>query len=204
MPLLLGNELGNERIYREALVILAGSLNAELDVQDAKWTTLDQELAAQLQIQYTPCNSTKVEPSNFYSGHVPSLIYAPVSKYPNISVMSDQVIPTNFGGDHYGTTRLPLIVEALIIDGPYSVENAFNRIGEELCNRKVQRMAEAIHAVIGDNPTLNGLVQPIVDEPRVIWSECFRRSEETTHGADYYWQGVNLTYQIDKVVNPLA
>lgn len=202
--LLLGNELGNELIYREALMILTTTINAELTVQDNKWTTLDKDLAARLQIQYTPCISNKVEPFNFYSGHVPSLIFAPVTNYPNISVMSDQSNPSAFGGDQWNATTIPLIIEALVIDGPYPVSDDFNRVGEELCNRKVQRMAEAIHAVIGDNPTLNGLVQPIVQEPRVIWSECFRRAEETSHGADYYWQGVNLTYLVDKVINPYA
>lgn len=202
MPLLLGNELGNERIYREALVILAGSLNAELSVQDAKWTTLDKDLAALLQIEYVACTSDKVQPQNFYPGHIPSLIMAPVSAYPNVSVMSDQVVPAPvFGSDHYNGARLPLIIESIVLDGPYTSDDDFHRNGEELVNKKVQRMAEAIHAVIGDNPTLNGLVMPIVDEPRVIFSECFRRSESTSYGADYYWQGVNMTYQVDKVVN---
>lgn len=204
MSLLLTNELGNERISREMLMILSQNLNAELVVQDAKWTTLDQQLAQQLQIPYLQCTSNQVAASSFYHGHIPSLVFAPPTNYPNVSVMSDQLFPNQYQGDHYDGVSLNIIIEALIIDGPYPQDIEFNRQGEEFANKKIQRMAEAINAVVNNFRDINGLVDPILNSPRVIFSECFRRTENTQYGQDYYWQGVNLTYQVDKVLNPFG
>ncbi len=200
MAVLFGKEIGTERIAYEALMLLANNLNAAVDVEDAKWTALDQALATKLTIESVPCVSNNVEAKNFFLGHRPSLIEASVEGYPNVSVMADQAMPSADQGDQYEGWQIRLWIEAMVIDGPYDpLFEGYERKGEDLCNRKAQRMIEAVHNVIVSNRTLNGVVEEISDPPRAFLSNCFVRSDETSHGSDYFWQMVRLEYVVRKI-----
>lgn len=200
MPLLLDKGIGLERISRELLIILASALNAALDVEDAKWQTLDSQLATTLGIDYVPCLSDKLVNHNFYFGHRPSLVEAPIANYPNVSVYANQASPSNDQGDHSEGYLINVGVEAMCIEGPYQqIITGFNRTGEDLVNKKIQRMMESIHAVVLANKTFNGLIPSIDSPPRVQFSEPMLRRENTSYGADYYWQMVRVEYFIKKV-----
>jgi hypothetical protein len=200
MAVLTGKELGLERIAREIQILLINNLNTALDVEDAKWTTLDQELNEALLIPYVKCTSDHVETKNFYVGHKPSLIEAPV-EYPNVSVMAYQNVPSRDQGDQYEGNTITAFIESMVIEGPYPQEpdGAFNREAEDVVNRKVQRMLEAIHNVIVSNRTLGGIVFEITGPPTVIVTECLRRREGPGSGPDYYWQMVRLEYTVNKI-----
>lgn len=199
MSVLLGSEVGKERVAREALILLRNNLNDSLVEEDAKWETLDKELAQQLKIPYTKCVSNKVSPNNFYMGHRPSLIESSVDKYPNVAVMTYRGSASQDRGDHYVGYQLTMFIEAMVIDGPYKNNPNFERTGEDLVNRKVQRMEEAIHNVMLSNLTLNGIVDEISSAPNILTTECFRRREETSNGSDFYWQMTRLEYGINKI-----
>jgi hypothetical protein len=201
MGVLLAEELGMERFAREVLVLLAANLDTELDTQDAKWNTLDEELAIALGKEYIACASDKVLGENYVMGHKPSLIEAPIEKYPNIAVMSYESFPSSDQGDQYFGVTTSLFVETMVIDGPYKegLPGQFSEFGEDLVNRKVQRMTEAINAIVAANRTLGGVAFEIGTPPRVRISDCFRRKENTGSGADYYWQMARLEYTINKI-----
>lgn len=200
MSVLLGDELGLERFAREVLILMIDNLETELGVQDAKWVTLDQELAVKLQMDYVPCNSDPVLPRNFVMGHKPSLIEAPIEKYPNLAVMSYESFPSPDQGDQYFGVTNTLFIESMVIDGPYDQGSpgVFDEYGEDLVNKKVQRMNEAIHAIICANRTLGGYAFEITNPPRSRISDCFRR-RDINSGADYYWQMTRLEYNINKI-----
>lgn len=200
MAVLLGKEIGCERIAYETLTLLINNLNTAVDTEDAKWTTLDQTLATNLQIDYVACISNTVERRNFFLGHRPTLIEAPIENYPNVAVMADQAMPSADQGDWYEGFQIRLWIEAMVIDGPYDpLQVGYERKGEDLCNRKAQRMTEALHNVVISNKSLNGVVEEITDPPRAFLSNCFVRSDETSHGSDYFWQMVRLEYVVRKV-----
>lgn len=200
MTVLLGHEIGMERIAREVIVLLSDNLSAALDAEDAKWATLDQQLAAKLQVEYSSCVSNKVKASNFYPGHRPSLIEASIDKYPNVSAMAYQSVSSTDVGDQYEGSKITLFIESMVIDGPYeSQTTGFSPKGEDLINRKVQRMSEAIHNVMISNRTLGGIIFEISDTPLVMVTECMRRREGLGTGADYYWQMVRFEYKINKI-----
>lgn len=201
MPLLTEKGIGHERITREMLIVMVDNLNTQLGVEDAKWTTLDAELAQKLEIEYVPCLSNKVEKPNFYFGHRPSLIEAPVISYPNVSVYTNRTVASADQGDHMEGFQISVGIEAMCIAGPYQqLHSGFMREGEDLVNKRTQRMAESIHAVVLANRTLTGLVAPIGTPPRVDFSEVFTRNEGIGgQGAMYYWQMVRLEYFVNKV-----
>lgn len=201
--LLIGKELGIERIAREISVILINNINAELLVEDAKWNTLDSDLAVLRGVPYVPCVSNPVSAKNIHVGHKPSLIKAPVENYPNISVMSYAVNNSPFSPIDQGEINsVTTFIETMVLDGPYPKEDSsdyFIEKAEELVNRKIQRMVEAIHSVIFTRPTLNGLVLGIQKPPRVVITECLIRHETTMdNNNDYYWQMARLEYNINK------
>lgn len=200
MSLLLGHEIGMERVTREVIVLLTNNLGAALDTEDAKWVTLDQQLATLLHTDYVKCVSDKPSPENFHPGHRPSLIEAPIEGFPNVSAMAYQSLASSDIGDQYEGSKITLFIEAMVIDGPYDPQTTgFQVQGEDLVNRKVQRMAEAIHNVMISNRTLGGIVFEINDVPIVLVTECMRRREDLGHGADYFWQMVRFEYRINKI-----
>lgn len=200
MALLLGKEVGTERIAHETLLLLINNLNAALLVEDAKWNTLDQSLAQALEIDWVPCVSNPVLKPNYYKGHHPSLIEASVLDYPNIAVMADQAMPSSDQGEGYEGFQVRLWIEAMVIDGPYDAQlKGYERDGEDLCNRKSQRMMEATHNVLVSNRNLSGIVEEITDPPRAFVTDCLVRSESTSYGSDYFWQMIRLEYVVRKV-----
>lgn len=202
MSVLVGSELGTERLAQETLLLLVQNLNTALGVEDAKWTTLDKDFSRELHIPGVVCNSDKVDNRDFYKGHRPSLIEAPIDRYPNVSVMSYHSEPSGDQGDQYEGQRIRIFIEAICIDGPYDQNtdgSVFDRNGEDLVNKKTQRMAEAIHAVLIDQRTLGGYAFEIGPPPTVDWSDCMRRRESKGTGQDYYWQMVKLEYTLNKI-----
>lgn len=200
MALLLGKEIGTERIAYQTLLLLISGLNTALAAEDAKWSTLDLALAQALEIDYIPCTSNQVLKPHYYLGHRPSLIEASITEYPNVAVMADQAMPSSDQGEGYEGFQVRLWIEAMVIDGPYDPQvKGYERDGEDLCNRKSQRMMEAIHNVLVSNRNLTGIVEEITDPPRAFVSDCLVRSEDTSYGSDYFWQMARLEYVVRKV-----
>lgn len=199
-PLLVGKEVGTERISYEVLTLMINNINTALATEDAKWLTLDQSLSTLLGINFVQCVSNQIQKPNFFLGHRPSLIEAPVENYPNLAVMADVAIPSSDIGDHWEGFNVRLFIEGMVIDGPYTdLTEGYVRTGEDLCNKKAQRMMEAIHNIMITNRTLNGIIEEINETPRVFLSNCFVRSEDTSSGSEFYWQMLRLEYNIRKV-----
>jgi hypothetical protein len=186
--------LGLERIAREALIVLAAGLNAELDHQTTVWSPLDEHLATYLGNDiYSIGPLEHVEPSGFYLGHKKSAILFPPEKYPMVSVMAFQssTDPTA-GGDQYDGALANMFVE-FIVKGAT----------EEQTNSRAQRTADAVMITLAGNATLNGLVQTL-SPPNVIISDVQDRTlgkdsqglAEDGSGAVWWWQGGRLDYRM--------
>lgn len=180
--------IGLERVAREALIILIDTLNTELSFQDSEWADLDADLAERRGLDYTPIVCEPVELQNFYLGHQPSLLTAPVEKYPNVSVMADRAgsAPTDL--DHEEAYQLRLYIEIM----------AKSVTSEEEVNARVQRMADAVNVCMVSNDKLRGTVNGFEEAPTISVTEVFVRKERAEYGDKFMWQGARLEYVVRK------
>jgi hypothetical protein len=173
--------IGLELIGKQALGILKEGLNDELASRQADWETLDGLMG------YKPITVERVAPDNFYYGHRPSLIDAPLEKYPNCAAMAYSAQPAAEGDlhDHEDVYDVSLFVELMCKSDD-----------EGVVNSRIARTADAAHAVLIADPTLKGLVVAIGNQPIVVLTDVFARPERD--GARFVWQGARLEYKIKK------
>ncbi len=181
---------GREQIQRVALIILSRELNSALERVAEAWEQSDADWAAMREVDYVPTVLESVEAANFHDGHRPSLITAPIDQYPNVAVMVSRstVSPESAQYDHQEDYRVPLVVEVMVKVSPAEVLASPDG-GEEICNRRAQRMVEAVHAVLTANPTLGGMVSGFATVPTGITTQLFVRKEKAHHGPNWLWQG---------------
>lgn len=180
---------GLERIQREAFLILFDNLNDAIAEAEAQWVDLDSDFWAHTGRTPRAITVELVDPANFHYGHRPSLIKAPISEYPNCSVIGDRVGPSaNDVLDQLTVRENRLAVEVM----------AKSDVDEDEVTRRIQRMADAANAVLIANTTLNGVVQEIVGPLRVFITDLQVRKERTSHGKPWFWQGARLEYGVQK------
>lgn len=193
MPTMVNSPtLGMERVAREALIVLIETINDVLPDLDSHWAPLDLELHIARGgdvSDFTPIVLETVELNNFYLGHQPSLIKAPVDGYPNVSVMADHAGVEGDNdydqGEAYGLrVWVELMVKSIV--------------SEEEVNARVQRLADAANICMVSNPTLRGTVHGYDGPPTADVGEVFTRKERTTYGDQWFWQGARLEYRVRK------
>jgi hypothetical protein len=181
--------IGIEPIQRAAFKQLFAGLNGALAQMALFMDRSDDEIATLTGRTYEPTTLEPVEPENFYEGHRPSLINAPIGKYPNCSVMANQATPATLDlVDQADAYRCNLFVEVM----------AKTTDSEETVNRRVQRMAEAVNLTMMSDQSLGGVVTAFDGPPVVVVGDVFVRKEKTSYGAEWLWQGARLEYAVRK------
>lgn len=195
--------VGLERIQREAFLVLFNSLNDELQILESAWATLDEQLATATGKTNIPITLERIEDINFYLGHRPSLIEAPISRYPNVSVMAYHGAPEPPNqNDHFSIYRARLFVEIMVKSERYEVnENDTEPLfeAERIVNARIQRTTDAVNNVLQSNKTLNGITTDTTLTRDVFISDVFVRDEHTSYGNPWLWQGSRLEYEVSKV-----
>lgn len=204
MPQIIDKGLGLERLQREAFLVLFKNLNQELGLLDSAWATLDQQLSVATGRDFDPITLEPVEEINFHMGHRPSLIEAPIQRYPNVSVMAYQVRPDNQGViDQIAQIRDRLFIEVMVKSPQYETSTEEATAGqieaERIVNARIQRTTDAVNNVLQAHRTLNGTTQEIIDVPAVIISDVFPRAEKTSYGQPWLWQGSRLEYEVSRL-----
>lgn len=196
--------LGLERIQREAFLVLFQKLNEELSILESAWATLDQQLSTATGRDFNAITLEAVEDFNFHMGHRPSLIEAPIARYPNVSVMAYQSRAD-------GVTQIDqmvqlsdrLFIECMVKSPHYDTATDEAMAGqieaERVVNARIQRMTDAVNNVIQNNRTFNGTIQEVTQIPNVLISDVFPRAEKTSYGPMWLWQGSRLEYEISKL-----
>lgn len=182
--------VGLEEMQRAALIQLFDGINDALDAQESFMADRDAEFAAALGRDYVALELEHVLPENFYTGHVPSLIKAPIDKYPNVCAMTTQATPapgteTIDQGEAY---RMILYVEVM----------AKSMVSSSEVNSRVARMAEAANACIMRDSTLGGRIFGFETAPTVLLGDVFARREKTSYGPEWFWQGARMEYTVRK------
>jgi hypothetical protein len=204
MTQLIDKGLGLERIQREAFLVLFKKLNEELALLGSAWSTLDQQLAIETGRDFAPIALEAVEDFNFHMGHRPSLIEAPIGRYPNVSVMAYQSrVDAAPQVDQMIQMSDRLFIECMVKSPHYETtedEASDGQIeAERVVNARIQRMTDAVNNVIQSNRTLNGTTQEIMQVPNVLISDVFPRAERTSYGPMWLWQGSRLEYEVTKL-----
>lgn len=196
MTLITEPILGLEMIQRAALKIFFDQLNGALTQVSDYMGASDQDLAAHMGLPYTPLAVEPVLPENFYEGHRPSLIDAPIENYPNLSVWSARVSADAESAlmDQMTITNTSLVIEVMCKAAPEE--------GEGVVNKRLLRTIEAVCLCVISNPTLRGLVNGNDSEPTVDVSEVFTRKERTAYGPHWYWQGSRIEFLVRKESAP--
>lgn len=204
MSQIIDKGLGLERIQREAFLVLFKNLNKEQIQLDQAWATLDAQLSTETGREFDSIILETVENFNFHMGHRPSLIEAPIQRYPNISVMAYQSRPEGIAQiDQMASVSNRLFVECMVKSPSY--ESNLEEVtegqieAERVVNSRIQRMTDAVNNVIQSNRTLNGTIAEITQNPSVLISDVFTRRENTSYGQNWLWQGSRLEYEISKL-----
>lgn len=187
------SRLEMEELARKAIIELSQNLNDQIDQMD--WFARDQAFwAAMGQTEHAAYTVEKIPLENFYVGHVPSLIEAPIEKYPNCAAYCFRATPTASADDIGEMYDIRMAVEVMC----KGVES------EEEVNSRVQRTVEAAHAVLCDPHArwLGGFAwAQLNNTPTITVGDLFVRRYEKSRGDRWYWQGGRLEYSISRYIS---
>lgn len=175
---------GMEDVARSVLAHLRANLPAAIIAQTSLWGAKDVSFASDMGVEYEPIILEGIEDGNWHYGHIPSLINAPVHKYPNLAVLVGEMqsIP-DLSIDQADEHQYPIGIEVMCKD-----------LGsQERVNSRVWRTCDAIHSLFLNDKTLGGLFLEANFESADV-SDVFIRKESVTHGTEWYWQGARLEY----------
>jgi hypothetical protein len=190
-----------ERIQREALTILFDGLNDKINVMQPTWVAEDESLLYALGRGNSGWTVEEVPDENFYPGTIPSLIKAPVEKYPNVCVICYRGVPRNSLDDTAELYMNVMAVEIMTKSGFYDPNDVADTIfHEQEVNSRIQKTLDAAHLTLLGNRTLNQVV-PEIPAPNVSVGDIFVRTERDGAGNKWLWQGGSLEYNLDKYVN---
>lgn len=181
-----------EEIGRQVLLVLFKDLNNEIEELQAEWVARDQEFWAHLGTERS-ITVEAVPDENFYVGHVPSLINAPIAKYPNCAVYGFQASPRVSEDDHGEFYEVRIAVEVM----------CKSERDEQEVNSRVQRTVDAAHSTLSKEGAreLGGYVAGLMGgTPNITVGEVFVRREEKSRGDRWFWQGGRLEYRLDRFI----
>lgn len=182
---------GLERFQREVLILLHESVNDEIFAQMDAWDALDEEYARIFGQRNDRLIVEPIRDDNFYDGHRPSLIDAPIDRFPNISAMAFQADP---GGPGSGTDQTEDFMRRLYIETMCRSDPApADVVGyEQQVNKRIQRTTDAVLNVIMSNRRLRETTFPLGLTPSVRITEVFAGRTEKGSGDRFLWQGSRI------------
>lgn len=179
---------GVEIIEREAIKILYEELNDELIAVQDEWEDRDIEINQLTGEDPITVELELVEEDNFYYGHRPSLIEAPVDNYPNVCAIADSSSPSENEMDQFNNYEVSLAIEIMC-------KSLYN---ESEVNRRTVRTAEAVNRVLMRNNTLNGNCEGFDMDPSLVLTNVFIRSDHPQGDSDWYWRAARIDYFITR------
>ncbi len=196
--------VGFEVVGRAARLVLVESLNDEIDRVQERWRAADEIFEEAGHDEGIAAQGIEhVEDANIFQGPHKSLMAAPMSRFPNVSVTGYAVRPGPGSPqqDIHSLVEVSLLVELVVAAGPVGDPEVGDALFcESLAHRRVERTSEAVLAAIGRSPSLLGTVLQ-VGEPRggivnASWSKKTGGGAEQTfvlHGARFQYAPSRLS-----------
>jgi hypothetical protein len=182
--------IGLGQLAREGFIVLLQAVNEAIEQQNEYWKPYDEELSSLRSIDYEALEVEAVLPENFYLGHNPSLIEAPIDKYPNVAVDADRA-GSALSDD---LDQAQMFGVSLYIEFMVKSEKS-----EEEVSARAARMLDAINVCMMSNRTLRGATHELGDTPTAQLSDVFVRAGDTSYGERWFWRGGRLEYDVTKV-----
>lgn len=192
-----------ETVARQALVVLYDGLNTMISNMNTTWAAEDDALMAALGRPPSSFTVETIAAGNFYPGTIPSLINAPIDKYPNVSATcykAEPKVSSDDMGENYTHT---LAIEIMCKSGFFETgtdDLTGGILVEQEVNSRINKTLDAAHLTILENRTLSNTI-PALPAPRVSVGDLFIRRLEKGQGPRWYWQGGALEYNLDKYVH---
>ena len=195
--------LSLELVQRQALLVLFDGLNDMITTMNPTWQAEDDALLAALGRGNATWTVEQIANENFYPGTIPSLINAPIEKYPNVCVICYRGDPKTSSDDLGENYTHTLVVEIMCRSGQfdsYGDDLSGGIFYEQEVNSRIQKTLDAAHLTLLNNRRLNNSI-PELPAPRVSVGDLFIRRLEKGQGPRWYWQGGSLEYNLDKYVD---
>ncbi len=194
--------LSMELVQRQALMVLFDGLNNMISSMNATWAAEDDALMSHLGRGDATWTVEQIANENFYPGTIPSLINAPIEKYPNVCVVCYTADPKHSSDDLGENYTHVMAVEIMVKSGTFDAnENLTGGLFEEQqVNSRIHKTLDAAHLTLLANRHLNNTI-PELPAPRVTVGDLFVRRQEKGQGDRWYWQGGSLIYDLDKYVD---
>lgn len=189
----LTTRLGTEAVQRAAIVVLFNHLNNMIISMNSTWAIEDDAFWSALSRGNQPWFVEPVNEENFYAGTIPSLINAPINKYPNVAAICYIATPPSSTDDRGELYQDLLAIEVMV--------KSIN--SEEEVNSRIQKTLDAVHLTFMnsfENRNLNNTISQL-NAPRQTIGDVFIRREQTSHGDKWFWQGGTLEYTLQKYVS---
>jgi hypothetical protein len=195
--------LSLEAVQREALIVLFQGLNTMINSMTSTWDTENAALMTALGRSNPNWTVEQIANENFYPGTIPSLINAPIDKYPNCAVDCFRGDPKTTSDDLGENYTHRLLVEIMVKSGtfdPSPTDLTGGILIEQECNSRINKTLDAAHLTLKENRHLNNTI-PELPAPSVTTGDLFIRRAENGQGERWYWQGGTLEYNLDKYVD---
>jgi hypothetical protein len=191
---------GLERVQVAAWRLLTLNLNDEIDLLEAAWADIDADTAEIAGEVYAPVSVEHVATEDFFRGHRPSVLAAPMDRFPAVAVLCSQsrwapLIDSDQGESQNISMAIELVVRSAEIAG--ETYEATVKAEDEV-NSRCLRTVDAIRNVISRSPSLGGTVAPIGTEPTVRILNVAQRRDRQTTGALWLIQGARLEYTVER------
>lgn len=198
----LGLGIEHEQVQRAAKAQIMDFLPEVTKQLQGIWDQRDRNHAEITDTAFNKIKLPEVEKENFYTGLKPSLVEAPLFKWPSITVFCHNSKPSSFQADQYDTNDLSMGIWILCKIGPIKEENIHEDEGikaEEELDSITQRLSDAVHICIKKDPCLGGVIAGNIEKPPVIDQEMpWSRKKEKGTGNIYIFQGKQMMYTVQK------
>lgn len=209
MPANFQSEIALERLERAVLLLLFQNLNTQIAAQNTSYAGAgdldDPAFWAALGRTNPTIQAEPIANANFYPGHVPSLIDAPIDRYPNVAVMAFRadVVPSDDDWAESYLTQVAVEIMCKFVSTADSPDQTADALAAEAVNSRIKRTAAAVHSCIksDDARHLFKTVPRIGETPNIITTDVFVRKEEKGRGPRWFWQGARMDYRVRQWVN---
>jgi hypothetical protein len=196
--------LSMEHVQREALMVLFAGINNMITAMNTTWQLEDNALLTALGRGASTWTVEPIANENFYPGTIPSLINAPIEKYPNLCVVCYTGTPPDSSDDtaefYTHVMAVEIMVKSGTFDPPGSPDLTQGLYQEQQVNSRIHKTLDAAHLTLLANKNLNNTI-PSLPPPNVTVGDIFVRREEGGQGGRWYWQGGSLIYNLSKYVD---
>lgn len=191
---------GLERVQVAAWRLLTLNLNDEIDLLETAWADIDEDTAEIAGAAYTPVSVEHVATQDFFRGHRPSVLAAPMDRFPAVAVLCSQSRwNALLDSDQGEAQNISMAIELVVRSAEFSGETYEATVkAEDEVNSRCLRTVDAIRNVISRSPSLVGTVTPIANEPTVRIMNVAQRRERQTTGALWLIQGARLEYTVER------